>query len=176
MGERILDVDEVSGSSPLSFTMIKIQTSEMEFFYVFEFLIFSLSGILCLEVRKMKKVLYSLILGLISFGALSYLIVFQRGENADYSLLFRYALVGLLIFAYAWIIQHMNLKGATIIFSIGVALSIISIATTIGKINEPFVDLGGILMWMISIGMGVVVGLVYEIVRFFYLRHKNMVQ
>ena len=32
LGERILDVDEVSGSSPLSFTMNLNQTPEMEFF------------------------------------------------------------------------------------------------------------------------------------------------
>lgn len=117
----------------------------------------------------MKKILYALLLALISFGSLFYFIGVQRGE---YSLFYRYALIGCLIFLYAWMIQLKNLKGAFKIFTVGVVLSVLALSTTLSKINEPFVDLGAILMWMMATALGVLLGLVYEILRFFYLRYK----
>ena len=122
----------------------------------------------------MKKLIVPFILGLISFGSLTFFLLTNRGQYLNSLLVSRYALIGLIVFAYGSIMNIKDLRGAVNILGLGVVLSTL-VLFLMPKQAEVFSDLDAIIMWLMIMVGSLVIGVVYELIRFFYLKSKQSV-
>lgn len=122
----------------------------------------------------MKKLIVPFVLGLISFSSLTFFLLTNRGQYLNSLLVSRYALIGIIVFAYGSIMNIKDLKGAVNILGLGVILSTL-VLFLMPKQAEVFSDLGAIIMWLMIMVGSLVIGVVYELIRFFYLKSKQSV-
>lgn len=112
----------------------------------------------------MKKILKALAFGLVSWASLIFFLQVQLGNPITVDMSLRYLLVAAIIAGYTWILDYFNLKYAWHTYLLFFLAATAYLGFNMGPNQEAFRDLGTILMWMILNGLGVLLGLLYELI------------
>lgn len=120
----------------------------------------------------MKKLLIAMLFGVATFFSLSYSVIWIKNQSINLDIGLRYVFVALLTGGYAYLLLHFKLKYAFFIYLLFFSIATIYLVLVAFPINEGFRDLGMVLTWMITLGLGVVIGLLVQLIHSIW-KHYN---